>query len=66
MRYFDSEWSYPVQDPLKPEQCEAEHLERPENHPTEWEVLREIGLILLVCLGLAGAADLLVRAVGAH
>jgi hypothetical protein len=38
----------------------------PSPYPTVTMVVREIGAILLVCLGLGLAAALLVRALGAH
>ena len=48
------------------ERADPRHAELREDPPSLGDVLREIGVILLACLGLALAAELLVRTLGVH
>ena len=48
------------------ERVDPRHSGLPEDPPSLGDVLREIGVILLACLGLALAAEVLLRTLGSH
>jgi hypothetical protein len=66
MQPFYPARSAPVRHPTAPEGVDPRHSELVEDPPSPGMILREIGVILLVCLGFGLAAELLVRTLGVH
>jgi len=58
--------SVPARHLTTSERVDPSHTELFENPPTPGLILREIGVIVLACLGFALAAELLVRVVGTY
>jgi hypothetical protein len=58
--------SVPARHLTTSERADPRHAALLEDPPTVGMILREIAMILLVCLGLALAAELLVRTLGVH